>query len=535
METSGRRGRRAPDGDASGVPADLAARLRETAARVPGRPAVRWQAREITYAELDRRVDAAASALARLGVERDERVAVLLGNTPAFLEAFLGTLRAGGTIVPLNPFLTAVEVREVLEDCAPRVLVAAEAAWSTVESLVPDLGLIGVDHVVTAGSSGPLTGADHVWRDLLDSSDGAGDEPDRRPDDIAALVYTSGTTGRPKGAMLTRANLAANQDQVLATRLGVTEEDVILGVLPMFHIYAMNVALGTAVRVGATIVLVERFDPLRTLEDVAEHRVTVLLGAPPMYLAWLNTPGASELDLSSVRIAVSGAAPLPAGVLERFREDFGITIWEGYGLTEAAPAVTSNAMAGEVRPGAVGLPLPDVELRLVDDAGHDVRPGDPGEVWVRGPNVFAGYWRDEEATREALTDDGWLRTGDVGVRDEDGFLRLVDRKRDLVIVSGFNVYPREVERALMDHPEVDAAAVVGEPHPYTGEAVKAFVVPRTGVDLSEDEVVAWARGRLARYKCPEVVRIVDQLPYTATGKVRRTVLRDRSDEEARRA
>jgi long-chain acyl-CoA synthetase len=487
-----------------------------------------WQDHRTTYAELDARVTGAARGLADRGVGRGDRVALLLGNTPAFVEAFLATLRLGATTVPLNPGLTAREVQHVLADSGAEVLVAARGAWSTVEGLSRDV--LDLEHVIAADTSDAPLDAGGTWAELVEAGNAAvGDEgfvdPDRGPDDIAALVYTSGTTGRPKGAMLTRRNLAANQDQVLSTRLGVRDDDVLLGVLPLFHIYAMNVGLGTAVRAGATLVLVERFDPYATLEEIERHGVTIVLGAPPMYIAWLNTPGASEIDLSSVRIAVSGAAALPAAVLERSRDELGMTIWEGYGLTEAGPAVTTNAMGGEVRPGSVGLPLPGVEVRLVDDTGREVNPGDPGEVLVRGDNVFAGYWNDPEASARALTDDGWLRTGDVGIVDDEGYLHLVDRASDLIIVSGFNVYPREVEDALRDHPHIEAVAVVGEPHPYTGEAVRAYVVPSGDAELTGEDVLAWAETRLARFKCPETVRIVSELPYTATGKVRRSELR----------
>ncbi len=247
-----------------------------------------------------------------------------------------------------------------------------------------------------------------------------------------------------------------------------------------------------------------------------------------MYIAWLNVPDADPSAMRTVRLAVSGAAPLPPQVLERFADTFGPTIEEGYGLTEAAPSVTSNSMAPAPRAGTVGMPLPGIELRLVDRQGADADPGDPGEVWVRGPNVFQGYWNDPEATAEALTGDGWLRTGDIGVLDDAGYLRLVDRRKDLIIVSGFNVYPREVERVLYQHDAIAECAVVGVPHPYTGEAVKAFVVPRDGAEISEDDVTAFCRTLLARYKCPESVEVVDELPHTATGKVRRGELRARS-------
>ena len=419
----------------------------------------------------------------------------------------------------------------ILRDSGARVVVASEDVRHVAATAAAAAG--GVEHTILTSAAGQAPddgGSGPTWDELLAA--GAPYEPiERDPDDVAALVYTSGTTGRSKGAMLSRGNLAANQDQVLATPLAITEDDTVLGVLPLFHIYAMNVGLGASIRAGATILLVERFDPQRTLEDIERHRVTVILGAPPMYVAWLDTPGARERDLSSVRMAVSGAAPLPASVLNRFADELGVPIWEGYGLTEASPAVTTNAMGEEIRPGSVGKPLPGVEVRLVDDRGRDVDLGDPGEVWVRGDNVFSGYWNDDAATAEALVD-GWLCTGDVGVFDEDGYLRLVDRKRDLIIVSGFNVYPREVEEVLYRHPNIAEAAVIGVAHRYTGEAVKAVVVPRHGTELTEDDVLDHCRRSLARFKCPDIVVITDQLPHTSTGKVLRRLLRDAGEPVA---
>jgi long-chain acyl-CoA synthetase len=275
---------------------------------------------------------------------------------------------------------------------------------------------------------------------------------------------------------------------------------------------------------GATGLLVDRFEPIAALEQIQNHGVTVLLGAPTMYVAWTNTPGADQYDLSKVRLAISGAAPLSTETLARFRELFGVHVYEGYGLTETAPTLTSNRMAGEPRPGSIGLPLPDVELRLVDEDGNDVELGDPGEIVVRGPNVFKGYWNRPDETERAFRD-GWFRTGDVGVRDEEGYLYIVDRKRDLIIVSGFNVFPSEVESALTENPKVAEAAVVGEPHPYTGEAVKAFVVLEEGAEANERELIADLQTRLARFKCPHAIEIVDALPHLLTGKVLRRALR----------
>jgi long-chain acyl-CoA synthetase len=326
--------------------------------------------------------------------------------------------------------------------------------------------------------------------------------------------------------MLTHGNLLANLDQMAqAPLLAEAEDDVALLALPMFHIYALNVILGLTLRVGASAVLMERFDALGSLDAVERHKVTILFGAPPMFVAWLNTPGVDRYDLSSVRLAISGAAPLPGAVLEDFRKRLGITIWEGYGLTETAPGVTSNAMGERAKPSSIGRPLPGVEVRIVDAHGEDVEEGDPGEILVRGPNVFQGYWRQEESTKDAIRD-GWLHTGDVGYADEDGYIFLVDRKKDLIIVSGFNVYPREVEDALYRHPKVADVAVIGVPHPYTGEAIKAFIVLKPGEGATEEEILDFSRKYLARFKLPGVIEFVGELPHLPTGKVLKRALRD---------
>lgn len=503
-------------------PVDVAARLRNAAQRRADHPALLWAEGARTYGELHARVDAATAQLQAAGIGPGDRVALVLGTCPAFVEALAAVLRAGAAVVPLLPALAPDELRHALVDSGARVAVVGPERADDVVGLkatgaLPDLTLLVTADVEVADCP--------VWEAWLADAG----EPRWVPrdlDDVAALVYTSGTTGRPRGAVLTRRNLAVNQDQSLAGRFGVGAEDVVLLVLPLAHIYALNVGIGASLTAGATMVLVPRFEPAATLDAVVSHGVTVVLGAPPMYLAWLESGLLETADLGRVRLAVSGAAALPVPVFERFRAATGITIEEGYGLTEASPSVASNALAAAARPGSVGLPLPDLEVRLVDDAGADVAAGDPGELWVRGPNVFAGYWQDPTATAEVLTPDGWLRTGDVATRDEDGFLYLVDRRRDLIIVNGFNVYPREVERVLLADPTVSQAAAIGVPHPLTGEEVVAFVVPRPGTEVDPDALLGRCRSQLARYKCPRRIEVRGELPVTATGKVRRRALRD---------
>ena len=508
-----------------GEKVNLGDRLRASATRLPDKVALivrpmSGSAGKVTYRDLDERVDRAAAAFQGAGLAKGDRLALMVGNTEHFVEAFYGAMRAGLVVVPLNVTYTANEVAQILADAEASAIVIGDAFHGRLAGIAETLP--SLSQVIVAGASSPPMGT-QTWRQFLGA---AGDftPVEVGDDDLALLPYTSGTTGRPKGAMLTHDNLASNHRQMEQTRLSVVEGDVVLCVLPLFHIYALNVAMAFSLSRGATVLLIERFDPLQTLEAISSQRASVIIGAPPIYIAWVNTPGAEEYDLASVRYAVSGAAPLPKQVLARFHDELGVAIWEGYGLTETSPLLTTVAMNDAPLAGSVGRPVPGVELRLLDDKGNDVGGGDPGEVVVRGPNVFQGYWRDEQATAEVLDADGWFRTGDVGIMD-GGNLYLVDRKKDLIIVSGFNVYPREVEEVLFRHPKVAEAAVIGTPHPYTGEAVKAVVVLRPGEEASAEEITDFCLRNLARFKCPEVIEFVEALPTNPSGKVLRRELR----------
>ena len=515
-------------GEPGGNVADLA---RDTAARLPDKPALIFHDAPITYGEVDRQIGLAAAGFRALGIRPGDRVAVMVHNVPHFVYAYYGLLRAGGVMIPLNTMYTAEEVSTIVADADARAVVVAEPFAGTVDGLRDTLPML--EHVIVAGTTAPIGAM--TWEQMIGRAGVEVSAAEGAPDDLAVLAYTSGTTGKPKGAMLTHGNLLANLDQMShAELLAEAEDDVVLLALPLFHIYALNVILGLTMRVGGTAVLMERFDAIASLDAVERHHVSVLFGAPPMFIAWLNTPGVERYDLSTVRLAVSGAAPLPGPVLEDFARKTGITIWEGYGLTETAPGVTSNAMGTVAKPGSIGKPLPGVEVRIVDAHGEDVEEGDPGEIWVRGPNVFRGYWRQTDATNEALAD-GWFHTGDVGYADDDGYVFLVDRKKDLVIVSGFNVYPREVEDVLYRHPKIADAAVIGIPHPYTGEAVKAFVVLAPGTTATEEEILDFCRRSLARFKCPQVIEFVAELPHLPTGKVLRRALREAEEGDGHAA
>jgi long-chain acyl-CoA synthetase len=335
-------------------------------------------------------------------------------------------------------------------------------------------------------------------------------------------MFTSGTSGRPRGAMLSHRAMLANLAQCQQLEPApMRPDDVVLLVLPLFHVYGLNAGLGMVAATGATGFLAERFDPATTLATARRHGVDNIPGAPPMFAAWSRSDEGDALR--DVRLLVSGASPLPPEVIEAVRTRTGCTVHEGYGLTECAPVVSSTLASAQAKPGSVGRPVPGVEVTLRDERGDEVVDGDPGEVWVRGDNLFSGYWPDGADGPGA---DGWWATGDVAYADEDGDLFLVDRRKELVLVSGFNVYPREVEDALVEHPDVAEAAVISVPHPDTGEAVKAFVVPRPGSTLTAEDVAAHAAARLARFKRPTEISVVESLPYSATGKVAKGRLRE---------
>ena len=493
---------------------NLADLLRTTAAEVPEKVAFvagrKGSDEKLTYRDLDRAADAVAAGLQGLGVASGDRVAIAMHNVMHFPIAYFGILRAGAVVVPLNVMLTDTEVRRVLEDSGAKVVLGAPPFVDVARAGAPD----GVTVVSTDGWDASFPPAERVA------------DPESTEEDLAVLAYTSGTTGEPKGAMLSHGNLLANlRQQSEIPDMHVEQSDVVFLALPLFHIFGLNVGLGLVVKHGASGLLVEKFEPVPTLRAIRDHRVSILFGAPTMYSAWISVPGADQYDISTVRLAVSGAAPLAPDVLRDFRDLFGVPIFEGYGLTETAPTLMSNRMAEAPRPGSVGKPLPEVEYRLLNEEGHDVELGDPGEVVVRGPNVFKGYWQRPEETERAFVAGGWFRTGDVAVADEDGYLYLVDRKRDLIIVSGFNVFPSEVETALLENPKIAEAAVIGVPHPYTGESVKAHVVLEPGVQATEEELLEDARTRLARFKAPTSFEIVPELPHLPTGKVLKRALR----------
>lgn len=473
-----------------------------------------------TYGELRQQVASLRGGLCALGLEPGDRFAMVCGNNWYFVASWLAALGAGLVVVPINPTVPTPELQRQLAMVGARALLVSPTATKAVagldRSVLPSLEFL----VETAG-------LDVEGAVCLDDLVGHDPTPvvDRAADDLAVLIFTSGTAGAPRAAMLTHGNLLSNLEQIQASDgRRQLASDVSLGVLPFSHIFGLNVVLNLSLYAGSKLVPVERFDPSSASDAIVQHRVTIVGGAPPMWTAWASLPGLAPDTFSTVRLASSGAAKLPVETAQLFDDRFGVRITEGYGLTETAPVVTT-ATGGNAPWGSIGAPLHGVEVRLVDTDGCDVLIGDAGELWVRGPNVFAGYWEDPDATAEVLGPDGWLRTGDIGIVDDDGNLYLVDRVKDIIIVSGFNVYPAEVEEVLADHPAVAAVAVVGVPHPYSGEAVKAWVVLEPGRSTDENELAGWCADRLARYKCPDKVTFVEELPVAPSGKLLRRNLR----------
>ena len=499
--------------------------------------------RSVTWATLEEEVARVATGLGAAGLVAGQRVMIAMGNRIEFVTAYLGVLRAQVVAVPVNPRSTAGEVARMIADSGSRIVVADAETIVTVRQAVAQVvaALAGeggdthadLDADLVSRASEPRVYVVGVGpnegEQAYDALRAAAPRPVPAlpdPEKLACLLYTSGTSGKPRAAMLTHRALVANIEQAGQVEPPMIHgDDVVLGVLPLFHVYGLNAVLGGVLRHRAKLVLVDHFDPQSTLDLIDDEAVSVVPVAPPVFAYWLPEEQLRE-RLGPVRLMLSGSAPLSAEVIERFSDVTGIAIHQGYGLTEASPIVTSTLCSRELQTGSVGAALPGIEIRLLDDFGHEPEGDDPGEIWIRGANLFSGYWPDGEDGPDA---DGWWGTGDVGFLDESGDLFLVDRLKELVIVSGFNVYPVEVEEVIREVDGVEEAAVIGVEDPATGEAVVAYVVPRAAGGGPGDDLAGAVRDhcaqRLARFKQPSRIEVVDELPLTVTGKVQKGQLR----------
>jgi long-chain acyl-CoA synthetase len=502
---------------------NLATILREAARSQPDKVAIVAGERRMSYAELDAVTDRLAANLARHGITAGDTVALQLPNVPQFVIAYFGILKAGAVVVPMNVLYKAAEVAVILRDAQARLLIS----WSgSVEEAVKGAADVGLSDIVVVTALGmPPSGVGRPFESLL--AELPETEPmlhQSDPGDVAVIVYTAGTTGRPKGAELTHFQLFLNADTP-GRLFGIRDDDVVLVVLPLFHVFALSSVLNVCVRFAATMTLVPRFDVATVLETIHRGRVTVFEGVPTMYIALLNHPDLDRYDLSSLRVGISGGAPIPAEVIDEFERRFGIVILEGYGMSETASTITFNVSAEDRRVYSVGRPIWGVEVRVWNETGRVLPAGRDhvGELVVRGVNVMRGYHNDPEATTMAF-DNGWFHAGDLGYVDEDGYFFIVDRKKELILRGGYNVYPREVENVLYTHPAVVEAAVIGVPDTRLGQEVKAFVALRPGQHCTEAALIDYARSRMASYKYPRSVEFRQSLPKNAAGKITKTEL-----------
>jgi len=503
----------------SGVSFNLATMLRESARSAPDKPLAHLGDRSLSYAEIDELSGRVAAGLRAAGLQPGEAVAVQLPNVPEFLLAYFGILKAGLVMVPLNPLLTAAEVAYHLADSDARVLVTFDRFADA--ALAGARNVSGVEsYVVTTGE---VPAGACPFTALLDTAD-TGEIHPTGPDDTAVRLYTSGTTGRPKGAELTHFQLFMNCT-TSGGLFGMTADDVCLAVLPLFHVFGLSSVLNVTVRYGGSLVLVPRFEAGAVIEAMERRRCTVFAGVPTMYVA-LSHADTTGRDLASLRAAVSGGASIAGEVVRTFERNFpGVVVLEGYGLSETASTATFNISADQRKLLSIGKPIWGVDVRVVDPAGRRLPAGPEhvGEIVVRGHNVMKGYYKRPEATAEAIRS-GWLHTGDLGYRDEDGYFFVVDRLKDLIIRGGYNVYPREIEEVLYEHPAVIEVAVVGRPDERLGEEVRAYVVMHADAAVSGDELISYCRERLAAYKYPREIHVVPELPKGPTGKILKRAL-----------
>jgi long-chain acyl-CoA synthetase len=518
----------------------LHAILEKTAKKHPEKAAIAYFEREINYVELDSLSNQFAGALRALGVKKGDRVAVFLPNIPQFVIAYFGVLKAGAVLTAISPLHKEREVEYQLTDSEAETIVALDSLYPIVEKVwsktsLKNVIITSLEEYASKTTATPSTVEQKLnvysFQELLKEK---GAEPLKvsinPKEDLAALQYTGGTTGTAKGAMLTHLNLVSNALAFAAWIKGATAEDTFLTALPLFHIYGMTTSMNVPISLAAKMVLLPRFEPVKALETIQRHRVTVFCGVPTMYAVLLTNPELGRFDLTSIRVCISGASPLPPQVQKKFMDITGGFLAEGYGLTEASPVTHCNPVdktMRTVRLGSIGLPLPDTTARIADvETGEKtLGAGETGELAVKGPQVMRGYWKRPEEIALVLRD-GWLLTGDIAKMDRDGYFYITDRKKDLIKYKDYSVYPRELEDVIYEHPAVKLCAVVGKPSAVVGEIPKAFIVLKDGEKVTEVEIIAFVKEKVAPYKAVREVEFRKELPVSGAGKVLRRVLQE---------
>lgn len=497
--------------------------FQQSVEKYPNNIAMTFFHKTFTYSELNHLIKIAASSLQQMGVKKGDRVGMMLPNCPQYVIGYYASLLAGAIVVQINPMYKADELLHVLNDSGTKTIFVLDQMQPLIEGVKDKTA---VTNVITVS----FENEQNTFNDLFLETNIPFEEVSMNPkEDVAVLQYTGGTTGRSKGAMLTHYNLVANTLQSSATSISKTKlgEERVLTISPLFHVYGMTSCMNLTFYIGGNLILVPKFDVEMVVKIIEQTKPTVFPGVPTMYIALLNYYKEKQFDLSILRTCISGSAPLPVEVMTSFNKVTGTSVAEGYGLSEASPVTHRNPIEGMQKPGSIGIPIPNTDAKIVDTAlGEQELPiGEVGELVIQGPQIMKGYWNNLEET-EVTIRNGWLYTGDLARMDEDGFFYIVGRKKELIIASGYNVYPIEVEDVLYTHPKVLEAAVFGVPDPYRGETVKAVVVLKDGEQLTEQELIDYCKERLAAYKVPKSIDFVKELPKTAVGKILKRVIKD---------
>jgi long-chain acyl-CoA synthetase len=534
----------------------LHAFLEDAASRYAEKKALYFMGKELTYTEVFTQAKKFANYLQGLGVEKGDRVAIMLANTPQSVISYYGALMAGAIVVQTNPLYTERELEYQLNDSGTKVIVCLDILVPRVTNVKNSTPL---EHMIVTGIKDYLpfpknliypfiqkkqynmvvkveeSSDTHVWNSIMENAEAEYNKVEVDPlEDTALLQYTGGTTGFPKGVILTHRNLVANakmcEKWIYKMKKG---EETILGVLPFFHVYGMTAVMNISIFTGSKMILLPKFDAGDVLKTIHKLKPTIFPGAPTIYIGLLNHPDLKKFDLSSIEACISGSAPLPVDVQEKFEAVTGGKLVEGYGLTESSPVTHANLIYGNRINGSIGLPWPDTDAKILDmETYEEVAVGEKGELAVKGPQVMKGYWNKPEDTENTIKD-GWLLTGDIGYMDENGYFYIADRKKDMIIAGGYNIYPREVEEVLYEHEAIQETVVAGIPDPYRGETVKAFVVLKEGFAVTEDELNKYCREKLASYKVPRIYEFREELPKTAVGKILRRKLVDEEKEKVK--
>lgn len=530
--------------------------LYEAADLYPEKKALHFMGKEITYKEVLQQTETFAAYIQKLGLEKGDRVAIMLPNSPQSVIAYYGILMAGGIVVQTNPLYMERELEYQMNDSGAKMIICLDILYPKVSNVK---GNTDLEHVIITGIKDYLpfpknriypfiqkrqyklvvtpeqTHDTHLWEHILQFTEDKVIPVDIDPEeDLALLQYTGGTTGYPKGVMLTHLNLVANTQMSMNWLYKCKRgEEIVLGVLPFFHVYGMTAVMNLSIMMGSKMILLPKFDAGEVLKTIDKQRPTLFPGAPTIYIALLNHPSLKKYDLSSIEACISGSAPLPVEVQERFERVTGGKLVEGYGLTETSPVTHSNFVWDRRVNGSIGVPWPDTDAKIFRmESDEEAEFEEVGEIVVKGPQVMKGYWGRKEDTDEVLNAEGWFRTGDLGYMNEEGYFYVVDRKKDMIIAGGFNIYPREVEEVLYEHEAVQEAVVVGIPDPYRGETVKAFIVKREDSSVSEQELNDFCRKHMAAYKIPRIYEFRDELPKTAVGKIlRRTLIEEEKNKQ----